>query len=97
MYSQRLNMEQVMELTNTELNRLKRYARVYREDCERKMRKIRRNIDKIQDRYIELSIADPDGGHISPKDDLKYLKDCKAEATLMIKKIELIQSLKKDD
>ena len=76
-----------MELTIKEIRDLKRYTNVYRNDCERKIRRIRRNFDLIQARY-EVMEEIEEGGCLSPSDEIEELKLFKAEAVIISKKLD---------
>lgn len=76
-----------MELTIREMRDLKRYTTVYRNDCERQIRRIRRNFDLIQANYAALEEIE-EGGSRSPSEEIDHLKLCKAEAVLISKKLD---------
>lgn len=79
-----------MDLTKSELSKLINYTAVFRWDCERKIRRIRRNKDMLDKRFNEIptKIAEEDG-IASPDEEIEMLKESKAEAVIIKKKLEL--------
>lgn len=78
-----------MELTIREMRDLKRYTTVYRNDCERQIRRIRRNFDLIQANYEAMPEDMIEGsGIVHPSEEIEELKLFKAEAVLISKKLD---------
>ena len=80
-----------MDLSKRELNKISLYTDVFRKDCERNIRKIKRNIDELNNRHNDL----PDGwaeenGILSPKQEIDHLVEQKAEAVIIKKKVQLL-------
>ena len=89
--------ESNMELTIKEMLDLKSYTTVYRNDCERKIRRIRRNFDFIQANYDAMPEEIIEDNYIiPPSEEIEELKLFKAEAVLISKKLDYMikQSLK---
>ena len=79
-----------MELSKQELSKLIGYTDVFRNDCERNIRRIRRNFDLINKQFQETpeEVA-LDSGLTSPADDIEHLKELKAESVIIKKKLIL--------
>ena len=89
-----------MELTIKDIRDLKRYTNVYRNDCERKIRRIRRNFDLIQANYDGMpEEIIRDNGIMHPAEEIEELKLFKAEAVLISKKLDYVikQSVKQGE
>lgn len=79
-----------MSFTKEELLKLCRYCDVKRSEDERNMRRIRRNIKGMNDRFnsIPKDIIEQDG-ILSPSEELEELSRSKAEAVILKKKLKL--------
>lgn len=79
-----------MELSNQEISKLIGYADTFRNDCERQIRRIRRNIVMLNERFNEIpeEVALEDGV-TSPESDIEYLKELKSESVIIKKKLAL--------
>lgn len=79
-----------MNFTKEELLKLSRYCDVKRSDDERNMRRIRRNIKSMTERFesIPHELVEQ-GGLISPQEELCELSKSKAEAVILKKKLLL--------
>lgn len=80
-----------MDLSKRELNKVSLYSDVFRKDCERKIRQIKRNIDELNKRHNDL----PEGwaeenGIPSPNQEIEHLVEQKAEAVIIKKKVQLL-------
>lgn len=79
-----------MNFTKSELCKLVRYCDVKRNEDERNMRRIRRNIDSMTERFNQIpkDLVEQDG-LLSPQDELDLLSASKAEAVILKKKLKL--------
>ena len=79
-----------MNFTDKEIRTLIRYCDVKRGNDERNMRRIRRNLTSMQESYdsIPKDIINQDGIP-SPREELEYLSQSKAEAVVLKKKLKL--------
>ena len=79
-----------MKLSDQELSKLIGYTDVFRKDCERNIRRIRRNFDHINEQFNstpeEIAL---ESGITSPADDIEHLKGLKAESVIIKKKLIL--------
>ncbi len=81
-----------MELSKQEIFSLSHYTNVYRDDCERKIRRIRRNKAMLNARFESLpDVVIHNDGIESPDQEIAYLKECKAKAVIIKKKLELLK------
>jgi len=82
-----------MKLTGYEIQQLQHMTMVYRNDRERKLRRIRRNIDALQASYDELPKRYIESDCIlSPQEEMDQLKVDKAEAVAINKKLQIMKS-----
>ena len=79
-----------MNFTDKEIRTLIRYCDVKRDNDERNMRRIRRNLTSMQERYkaIPKSLVD-ENGIPSPSEELEQFSQSKAEAVILKKKLKL--------
>lgn len=79
-----------MDFTKKEIRTLIRYCDVKRNEDERNMRRIRRNLSSMQERYdsIPKELIDQDGIP-SPTEELDQFSQSKAEAVVLKKKLKL--------
>ena len=85
-----------MNFTDKEIRTLIRYCDVKRDNDERNMRRIRRNLTSMQERYdsIPKELIDQ-SGIPSPKEELEHLSQSKAEAVVLKQKLRLELSISK--
>lgn len=83
-----------LNFTDKEIRTLIRYCDVKRDNDERNMRRIRRNLTPMQERYdsIPKQLINEDGIP-SPKEELEYLSQSKAEAVVLKQKLKLELSI----
>lgn len=83
-----------LNFTDKEIRTLIRYCDVKRDNDERNMRRIRRNLTSMQERYdsIPKQLINEDGIP-SPKEELEYLSQSKAEAVVLKQKLKLELSI----
>ena len=79
-----------VDFTKKEIMTLARYCDVKRNEDERNMRRIRRNLSLIQERYDSMPkyIIEQDG-ILSPAEELDMLSKSKAEAVVLKKKLRM--------
>lgn len=79
-----------MDFTKKEIRTLIRYCDVKRNEDERNMRRIRRNLSSMQERYdsIPKELIDQDGIP-SPTEELDQFSQSKAEAVVLKQKLKL--------
>lgn len=79
-----------MNFTKKEIISLIKYCDVKRNEDERNMRRIRRNIDGMNERFnaITKEMA-AEHGLASPQQELDMLSESKAEAVILKKKLQL--------
>lgn len=79
-----------MDFTKKEIRTLIRYCDVKRNEDERNMRRIRRNLSSMQERYdsIPKELIEQDGIP-SPVEELEHLSQSKAEAVVLKQKLKL--------
>ena len=83
-----------MDLSKKEIATLVRYTDVYRNDCERAIRRIRRNKDYLVARYENLGEEFcREDGIPHPDQEIQMLKELKAEAVIIKKKLQLIRGI----
>lgn len=81
-----------MDLSRKEIATLARYTDVYRNNCERAIRRIRRNKDYLVARYENLGEEFcKEDGIPHPDQEIQMLKELKAEAVILKKKLQLIK------
>lgn len=85
-----------LNFTDKEIRTLIRYCDVKRDNDERNMRRIRRNLTSMQERYdsIPKQLISEDGIP-SPKEELECLSQSKAEAVVLKQKLKIELSLTK--
>lgn len=76
-----------MEFTRQELNKLLMMAGVYRQNEERQLRRVRRNIKSLNEYHDQCLEIGKDS--ISPADQMDFHKSNKAEASVLMNKIKL--------
>lgn len=77
--------------TKEEKQQMISHSNVYRSECERKIRRIRRNKKMLSERFDSMSDQYIlDNGVVSPDDEIEYLKKCKARSVIIKRKIILI-------
>lgn len=79
-----------MDFTKKEIRTLIRYCDVKRNEDERNMRRIRRNLSSMQERYnsIPKELIEQDGIP-SPAEELEQFSQSKAEAVVLKQKLKL--------
>ncbi len=79
-----------MDFTKKEIRTLIRYCDVKRNEDERNMRRIRRNLSSMQERYdsIPKELIKQDGIP-SPAEELEQFSQSKAEAVVLKQKLKL--------
>lgn len=81
-----------MNLSKQELSKLIRYSDDFRSQCERHIRRIRRNKEMLDQRHAMYDQAFVDeNGILSPDEEIDHLKTQKAEAVIIKKKLKLIK------
>ena len=85
-----------MEMTEKDLMRISHYSDVFRNNCERKIRKIKRNMAMLNKEYESLPAeVIEDCGFVSPAQEISDLVEQKAEAVIIKKKVQfLVKKLK---
>lgn len=85
-----------MDFTKNEIKTLIRYCDVKRNDDERNMRRIRRNLSSMQERYnsIPKELIEQDGIP-SPAEELESFSKSKAEAVVLKQKLKIELNLHK--
>lgn len=82
-----------MNLTGYEIQQLQTMVNVFRNDCERKLRKIRRNRKLLQDNYDAFpKCYIEDNGIQSPQEEIDCLRLEKAEAVTLNKKLQVMKN-----
>lgn len=80
-----------MDLTNYEIQLLKHMTHTFRQERERQLRRIRRNLAQINSEYEKLPDEYiKDNGILSPEQEMEELKKDKAEAVIINKKLTLM-------
>jgi len=79
-----------LDFTKKEIRTLIRYCDVKRNEDERNMRRIRRNLSSMQERYdsIPKELIEQDGIP-SPAEELEQFSQSKAEAVVLKQKLKL--------
>ena len=79
-----------MDFTKKEIRTLIRYCDVKRNEDERNMRRIRRNLSSMQERYDSMpkELIEQDGIP-SPAEELEQFSQSKAEAVVLKQKLKL--------
>lgn len=81
-----------MNLTGYEIQQLQHMTHVFRNDCERKLRRIRRNRQSLQAQYDEMpDWYIEDNAIMSPQEEIDHLRIEKAEAVAINKKLQVMK------
>lgn len=81
-----------MNLSRQEISKLIKYSDEYRNNCERHIRRVRRNMNYLVKRYDSLGEDFcKEDGIPHPDQEISMLKESKAEAVIIKKKLILLR------